>query len=285
VNGNAQLHEFHLDKVREGIQDLLEHHEGHAVTHLARAALAFYEERWQDAIDSLRISTELPGFFAPSRWFLAQLLYYVGRFREALTEVEVLRGLMGHVQEWCFQQMMILAETDGLDAAQAAYRHWVDEYGDTPFISTPSFGLHYDVHCFFGHREEGIRISRQHRARATPAFHEDSFDIALGQYMCGELSHEQLLDAAGSRTQKNRAHDCIGLTRLADGDRVGAIQHFTDIERAGNWLFSVNVGSPMLPESFLLLERLRADPTWPPWIPMRDGVQQDVVTEPTGRVP
>ncbi len=58
-------------------------------------------------------------------------------------------------------------------------------------------------------------------------------------------------------------HFYIGLERFSVGDRPGAIREFEKIEQAGNFAFA-GLWSGW---GILFLERLREDPTWPPWIP------------------
>jgi hypothetical protein len=72
------------------------------------------------------------------------------------------------------------------------------------------------------------------------------------------------------------AHYYIGLARLAEGDRAGAVKHFAVVEATGG-LFA----SP--PWAKLLLKRLREDLTWPPWIPLHGSDRLTV--GPTGQPP
>ena len=100
----------------------------------------------------------------------------------------------------------------------------------------------------------------------------------MDQYVCGWLSEDGLLAAATSRGEKSGAHHWIGLSRLADGDRKGAMEHFTAVTALGNYAVSAE-----WPE--LLSRRLRDDPTWPPWIPVKEGSATQPATEPTGQDP
>ncbi len=69
-------------------------------------------------------------------------------------------------------------------------------------------------------------------------------------------------------------HFLIGLEHLSVGDRPGAIREFEKIEQAGNFAFAGLWGS----WGILFLERLREDPTWPPWIPVKPAP----TTQPAG---
>ncbi len=89
--------------------------------------------------------------------------------------------------------------------------------------------------------------------------------LAENRYLRGKASGDILLaeaTAAGSRGLGE--HFAIGLERLSVGDRPGAIREFEKIEQAGNFAFAGG-GS----WGILFLERLREDPTWPPWIPVK----------------
>jgi tetratricopeptide (TPR) repeat protein len=80
-------------------------------------------------------------------------------------------------------------------------------------------------------------------------------------YNAGELSEDELLQKAeGSQWDKCLAHYNIAMTKLAEGDRDGAKEHFDKAvkTRAAGW------GEYDL--SWVFRDRLQ-DPTWPPWIP------------------
>ena len=96
--------------------------------------------------------------------------------------------------------------------------------------------------------------------------------------VCGRLSDKGFLTAAVSRTERMRAHHLIGLTRLAEGDRVGAMGHFAKIDRAGNRLFGNGAPNPFISRAPLFLERMRENPTWPPWIPLKEGDREGSVS-------
>jgi hypothetical protein len=84
------------------------------------------------------------------------------------------------------------------------------------------------------------------------------------QYLAGELSEEELLKPAG----KNPlllcgSHFMVGSARLADGDRKGAHDHF---EKAVATNF---YGHMFYPYARAFLARMKRDPEWPKWIPVK----------------
>ena len=60
-------------------------------------------------------------------------------------------------------------------------------------------------------------------------------------------------------------HFLIGLEHLSVSDRPGAIREFENIEQAGHLVFAGDFSR----WGILFLERLREDPTWPRWIPVK----------------
>jgi tetratricopeptide (TPR) repeat protein len=84
--------------------------------------------------------------------------------------------------------------------------------------------------------------------------------LRCAQYNAGKLTADNLLDAAGrSRWDQCLAHYNIAMTKLAEGDRDGARDHFDKAvkTRASGW------GNYDL--SWVFRDRL-ADPNWPPRI-------------------
>jgi serine/threonine protein kinase len=82
------------------------------------------------------------------------------------------------------------------------------------------------------------------------------------RYKAGELSADKLLQDAGrSRWDQCLAHYNIAMTKLAEGDREGARDHFDKAvkTRASGW------GEYDL--SWVFRDRLDKDRTWPAWIP------------------
>jgi hypothetical protein len=115
---------------------------------------------------------------------------------------------------------------------------------------------------FLGDNEGARAAARRIRERSPrwPWRHE--WYRKLLDYDCGSLSADGLLELAGtSRLNRCEAHFHIGLTRLADGDRAGARQHFQ--------LCADPAVTGIYPEwhwSRVFLARMDQDPQWPRWI-------------------
>jgi tetratricopeptide (TPR) repeat protein len=283
LNGNVPLHELHLNKAREGARYLLDRHSEDGESYLAAASVAVYGGRWEAAIDHLHNGVGRPGFFLPFRFLVPPLMYRLGRYEEALTELDALRRNLDPFPVWPYQYVLVVTGLNGVDAAEDAFHRWLE----TVKLPSPSFGrtVPYLVYCHLGRREEAIEFSRQYLAELGPSLLPGEFDLAADEYVCGRLSDQELLAAARKRVERIDAHVLIGMTRLAEGTRTEAIQHFAETERAGNWLFSNGALSPIPSWAPLLLERLREDPTWPPWIPMREeGTASQPADEPGDRV-
>ncbi len=65
-------------------------------------------------------------------------------------------------------------------------------------------------------------------------------------------------------------------------NRAGAIELFTKVERAGSYVFSGQVLYSWAP---LILQRLRDDPAWPPWIPMKGDPAEPLIAGTTETQP
>jgi tRNA A-37 threonylcarbamoyl transferase component Bud32 len=82
------------------------------------------------------------------------------------------------------------------------------------------------------------------------------------RYNAGDLPEDDLVQRAkGSRWNQCLAHYYVAMTKLAEGDRKGAKEHFDKVvkTRAYGW------GEYEM--SWVFRARLANDPTWPPWIP------------------
>jgi hypothetical protein len=86
----------------------------------------------------------------------------------------------------------------------------------------------------------------------------------LTKYLAGSLTEAELLESRG----KNRlllcgAHYVIGLVRLSEGDRAGAREHFQ--KALDTKVYAHN----LYPYARAYLARLKRDPEWPRWIPVK----------------
>src|SRR5947207_3132321 len=116
-----------------------------------------------------------------------------------------------------------------------------------------------------GRKAEAVQASLQLRERAAllpPA--RNGWYHRLLDYNCDRLSAEDLLKHAGpSRWNHSEAHFRIGLTRLAEGDRRAAREHFRQTAALGIYM------SFDYDWSKAFLARLEKDANWPPWIPAK----------------
>jgi RNA polymerase sigma factor (sigma-70 family) len=81
------------------------------------------------------------------------------------------------------------------------------------------------------------------------------------QYNAGVLTEDELVRQAGtSQWDQCLAHYYIAMTKLAEGDRKGAKEHFDKAFKTRAW------GWGEYDLSWVFLSRLEKD-TWPPWIP------------------
>jgi tetratricopeptide (TPR) repeat protein len=87
----------------------------------------------------------------------------------------------------------------------------------------------------------------------------------LFDYLDGTISEEALIEKAAGPSKRLlcSAHLVIGLTRLSGGDRAGARDHFAAgvaTRYIEHWEYDWNRA---------FLARLKKDPTWPKWIPVK----------------
>jgi hypothetical protein len=67
----------------------------------------------------------------------------------------------------------------------------------------------------------------------------------------------------GSRWNQCLAHYYVAMTKLAEGDRKGAQEHFDKVIKTRAFLWGP------YDMSWVFLARLAKDPTWPRWISKR----------------
>jgi tetratricopeptide (TPR) repeat protein len=121
------------------------------------------------------------------------------------------------------------------------------------------------VLCLLGKKGDAVEASKALLKREDLFYtlrHEPI--LRCLRYNAGELSADELLRRAGrSQWDQCLAHYYIAMTKLAEGDRTGAKEHFDKAvkTRATGW------GEYDM--SWVFLARLENDPTWPPWIPER----------------
>jgi dienelactone hydrolase/tetratricopeptide (TPR) repeat protein len=107
-----------------------------------------------------------------------------------------------------------------------------------------------------------LLLGKKKELADAPPSHEafETFD----KYITGKLSEAELVQFAGKNLMLLCfCHYLVGLDRLSDGDRAGAREHF---QKALDTKFYAAV---IYPYVRAYLARLKRDPAWPKWIPVR----------------
>jgi hypothetical protein len=122
-----------------------------------------------------------------------------------------------------------------------------------------------NVLYFLGRKEDAVKAAqalqkqpeRFYTLRRAPI-------LRCVDYHAGDLTADQLVQAArGSQWDTCLAHYSIALTKLAEGDRKGAQEHFDEVVRTRAYMWDA------YDMSWVFRARLEEDPTWPQWIPPR----------------
>jgi serine/threonine protein kinase len=156
---------------------------------------------------------------------------------------------------WCDGiRCFVLAELD--DGPRRA----LDAYDELArkFPQQVAGELHLNDVLLLLRRKEQARASIKPFAGATESPLWKDYYGAMYDFRRGKLSEDEFLaKTASSRWRLCRAHTIIGLTRLADGDREGAREHFTKgLHTRAIWEFAWN-------QCQMFLSRLDKDPNWP----------------------
>jgi serine/threonine protein kinase/lipopolysaccharide biosynthesis regulator YciM len=254
-------------KARDTAQQMLAQHPDNGNTRMANASLALAEDRWEDALEHYRKGIGQVGFFPIARFFIPEVLYLRGRYEEALAEIDSMPESMKAASGCVSLRVLLVAELYGPDAAEQAFLQWAAKNQHVP--PHRRYFRTFESYCLLGRSEQAFRLCAEHRREYGAPQQFSAFDAAFNRYLAGELSDEALLTAAATRSDLNNTHYIIGLRQLAGGERAGAIEHFSEdtCSRAYRFWFS---------GSGRALHRLREDPTWPPWIPLKEepGSQQ-----------
>jgi tetratricopeptide (TPR) repeat protein len=116
--------------------------------------------------------------------------------------------------------------------------------------------------CLLGKKGEAVKASKE-LLKQPERFYTLRREPIMRclRYNAGDLSADELVRGAkGSRWDQCLAHYYVAMTKLAEGDREGAKEHFDKVvkTRAFGW-------GPY-DMSWVFRARLAKDPTWPPWI-------------------
>lgn len=119
------------------------------------------------------------------------------------------------------------------------------------------------VLCLLGKKEEAVKASKRlqeppegfYTLRSKPM-------LRCLDYNAGDLSAEELIARAqGSGWDQCLAHYYVAMTKLAEGDRKGAQEHFDKVVKTRAFIWAP------YDLSWVFQARLAKDPTWPRWIP------------------
>jgi tetratricopeptide (TPR) repeat protein len=216
-------------------------------------------ERGQ-ALDVARRAFERTGDTnATMHWAIS--LYQKGSFAEALKCLDQQRQPEGRGN---MLRVFLLAELpDRPHPALEEYQKFARLYSPTGLPARAKG----EVLLFLGRKEHALEEFRRARPQFALSEQWRRFYEAVHQFDCGELSEDALLARAGaSRLKQCVAEYQAGLFRLAEGDRAGARDHFQKaVATRAVWM------DHSLRSSEMFLGRLEKNPTWPPWIPVKEG--------------
>jgi tetratricopeptide (TPR) repeat protein len=192
-----------------------------------------------------------------SEW--ARILYRLGRFQDALQILDRIGPQAGAISDVEVARAYILAELPaGQSKALAAYEAAVKASSSVFVPYWPNTVLR-----LLGRKQQAIEACRNARKQDERVPWRREWNRKVLEYQCGDLTAEQLLQAAPLRGDQCEAHFYIAMTLLAEGDRQGARSHFQKSVDTGvvdfferNW-------------SRGFLSCMQSDPGWPAWIPIR----------------
>ena len=122
------------------------------------------------------------------------------------------------------------------------------------------------VLCLLGRKEEAVKASQELLPQLVLSFYplRQAPILRCVAYNAGELTADELVKAAkGSRWDQCLAHYHVAMTKLAEGDRKGAQEHFEKVVKTRAFIWGA------YDMSWVFQARLEKDRNWPPWIPPR----------------
>jgi tetratricopeptide (TPR) repeat protein len=210
----------------------------------------------EEVLEELRLASETGHVYATFCYVLT--LYRRGDLEKALAVLEKNRGTYNdRLRPFVLAEIDHPNKHDWPARALKAYEDFAERSQDGAAILDTQAVL-----CMLGRKGDSVKASnallkqenRFYILRREPI-------LRCVRYRAGELSADELLQRAG-RSQWNQclAHYNIAMTKLAEGDREGAQEHFDKAVKTRAW------GWGEYEMSWVFQARL-ADPTWPPRIP------------------
>jgi tetratricopeptide (TPR) repeat protein len=218
--------------------------------------------REEEVLKELRLASERTNHVYVTSCY-ALTLYRRGRpgdFEEAL---RVLRKRPGTYNYNDRLLPFVLAEHDYPDKhdwparARKAYEDFAARAEDGVAVMDSQMIL-----CLLGKRGEAIEASKA-LLKQPERFYTLRREPILRclRYNAGALTEDDLVRGAGhSRWDQCLAHYVLAMTKLAEGDRKGAQEHFDKVIKTRAFFWGI------YDTSWVYRARLAQDPNWPPWI-------------------
>jgi tetratricopeptide (TPR) repeat protein len=184
----------------------------------------------------------------------ALALYERGRDAEALRVLD--DQLKPNNSEGRMLRIILWAELPevGPDKAYDRYRKMVASRSEREANGPMWSPYEFNVLMLLGKRKEAAD-----QTVSTSRF------LPLTKYLTGDLPEEEFLESARkSRLHPILIHYPVGLVRLSDGDRAGAREHLQKTLVDTKFYAAV-----LYPYARAYLARMKRDPEWPKWIPVK----------------
>ena len=236
-----------------------------------RARIMYFralERAPEELVEAGRIFEEL-NTAKDSGFDYAMALYRDGDLRRAMEVLDRVQAQGGDIYSTILGGLVVAESPGGKHQAFNAYRDAAERRPAGRAALYPQLVLR-----FLGRQADAVKSTWavRDRVQLMPPWLLEWYQHLL-DYNCGMITEteENLLRAAGkSRWNQCEANFFIGMTRLADGDRVGAADHFRLSVDTRVYIFFEYVWSRAF------LARMEKDPAWPPWIPMRENSPKGV---------
>jgi len=195
-------------------------------------------------------------------------MFDAGRVEDALKELDRIPDQSGVFIN--MERALLLLETpSGRVRAEKICRDLLQRDLQNDMMAVPPMLM-----FLLGKPDEALEAARNYLSSIQVSKYWE-FPRAALRYLGGLMHEHGLLEAAGdSARDRGVAHYFIGIRRLAAGDRAGAREHFE--KSAATTVF--NWGE--VGWSRVWAARMKRDPEWPNWLPMRKDDGAMSTTEP-----